>query len=115
MKAKAEGPLFSNVGKSKDHDDEIRLAPKKANNTSTIAPKSDDYDFDKATNAKKAPTQNPKIEEVKQEKPTQQQQQDKKKKSSGFGGFSAGFLNARPQKKLQQNENKSIQANQSSR
>ena len=29
MKAKAEGPLFNTAGKSKDHVEEVRLAPKK--------------------------------------------------------------------------------------
>lgn len=49
MKAKAEGPLFNTAGKSKDHVEEVRLAPKKEEpsqpGVSKIAP-SDDFDFE---------------------------------------------------------------------
>jgi hypothetical protein len=76
MRAKAEGNHWG-IGKTEDHAEEVRLAPKKdKENVSKIAP-SDNFDFDK-----KKPEQKPAA-----------------KKNQAFGGFSAGFLNAKPQKK----------------
>ena len=87
-KDKVNGPLFT--AKTADHTEEVRLAPKKKpeeekkdENVSKIAAR-DDYDFDK------------KPEPKKEELPKKAEPQ--KKKNQGFGGFSAGFLNAKPQK-----------------
>jgi hypothetical protein len=72
MKLKAEGV----IPKSSDHEEEVRLAPKKV---SKIAA-NDNFDFDK-----------------KLEKPVEKPIE--KKNAGGFGGMSAGFLNSKPTKK----------------
>lgn len=104
MKEEAMGKVY---GKSDDHVEEVRLAPKKQSAASAstegqkqgLAPKDDNFDFDT-----KKSNQAPKTAEAVStqkvvEQPKQAPPQKKQKKNDGFGGFAAGFLNGPPPKK----------------
>lgn len=81
--------------------EEVRLKPKQKENSpknaaptnvSKIAPKDDDFDFDKMNiqNSEQKIAPKKEVPKPKVEKP---------KKDQGFGGLAAGFLNSNPPKK----------------